>query len=286
MATSDFLASLIGTESGGDWAAKNNEIGSGGQAGHFGRLQFGQARLQDAKAAGIIPSTMTPGEFLADPAAQQAVEAWHFSDIDERASSMGLNSYIGQNIGGATITPEAIRAMAHLGGIGGAAKFLKTGGKYNPSDSFGTSLLDYALKHGGARGTPALNAINSAAPTKKPGGIMGGIGGGLSNLLGYAGQQAAPIMRSAKAAGQRATPSIMQAALGTVAGRTGLIEPGLKQIMTGSPSGMAPTQAVQAQIMRGAPSSAAAYDMANQAAVERAIAGARDPAAARRLNSR
>ncbi len=173
-----FLSSLIGTESGGNWAAKNSEVGSGGKAGHFGRLQFGQARLEDAKNAGIIPASMTPGQFMADPASQQAVEAWHFADIDRQAEAMGLNAYLGQNIGGATITPEAIRAMAHLGGIGGAAKFLKTGGKYNPSDAYGTSLLDYAAKHG----------ATGAAPMKaaKPG-LLGAIQTGAGNIMAAAG---------------------------------------------------------------------------------------------------
>lgn len=188
-----FLSSLIGTESGGNWSAQNSEVGSGGKAGHFGRLQFGQARLEDAKNAGIIPASMTPGQFMADPTAQQAVESWHFNDIDRQAEAMGLNSYIGQNVGGATITPEAIRAMAHLGGIGGAAKFLKTGGKYNPSDAYGTSLLDYARKHGATGGTPMQ-------PVKQlPGG---------------------QIMRAAEK--DKSAPGIMRALgqLGSVAGRT------------------------------------------------------------------
>lgn len=184
------------------------------------------------------------------------------------------------NAGDLKFTTPAAREWAHA-----------NAGKYGLA--FPLSNEPWHIELGTARGGPALAyaggptpAMRPGAAPKKSGGIMGGIGGGLSNLLGYAGQQAAPIMRSAQRAGQAAAPSIMQAALGTVAGRTALIEPGLKQAFTGSPSGMAPTQAVQAQIMRGAPSSDAAYHMANNAAVERAIAGARDPAAARRLNSR
>lgn len=132
-------------------------------------------------------------------------------------------------------------------------------------------------------GNPALGAINSAAPKapQKPNLLQSAwanITGGVGNLA----QQAQPgVMRAA----QGAAPSIMKAALGTVAGRTALIEPGLKKIFTGSPSGSQLSSAVQAQIMRGIPRSEA-YDAANNAAVERAIAGARDPAAARRLNSR
>ncbi len=143
------LPSLIQSESGGNWQAQNSVPGAGGLTGHFGRLQFGQARLQDAMNAGVIPVGTTPEQFMANPQMQMAVEQWHFSDIDRRAQELGLNQYIGQTVGGAPITQDAIRAMAHLGGIGGAQRFLETGGRYNPSDAFGTSLLDYALQHGG-----------------------------------------------------------------------------------------------------------------------------------------
>ena len=147
-----FPASLIESESGGNWNALNNEMGAGGVAGHGGRLQFGNARLQDAARAGVIPP-MTPQQFAqAAPEVQQAVERWHFADIDNQAAKMGLTRYIGQEVGGVPVTQDAIRSMAHLGGIGGAAKFLSSGGRYNPSDSFGTSLSDYGVRHGGGRG--------------------------------------------------------------------------------------------------------------------------------------
>ena len=147
------LDTLVRTESGGNWAAQNNVTGAGGMSGHFGRLQFGQARLQDAMRAGVLPQGTTPQQFMADPALQQAVERWHFSDIDQQAARMGLNRYLGQSVGGIPITQDAIRAMAHLGGIGGAKRFLESGGQYNPSDAYGTSLADYATTHGGSGNT-------------------------------------------------------------------------------------------------------------------------------------
>lgn len=164
------LLSLIQNESGGNYQAQNNAMGAGGMAGHFGRLQFGQARLQDAMNAGIIPQGFTPQQFMADPAAQQRVEQWHFSDIDSQAESMGLNRFIGQNVGGAQIDQEAIRAMAHLGGIGGARQFLESGGQYNPSDVNGTSLSDYASRHGG--GAAQIGADTMAALGRPQGGLL------------------------------------------------------------------------------------------------------------------
>jgi hypothetical protein len=142
---------LINDESGGRWNARNNAVGSGGKRGHFGRIQFGVARLNDAKRAGVIPRNMTPQQFMASPRAQLAAEKWHFSDIDREARRRGLSQFLGQTVAGVRVTPDAIRAMAHLGGIKGAERFLKSGGRYNPKDVNGTSLRDYGIRHGGTR---------------------------------------------------------------------------------------------------------------------------------------
>lgn len=144
---SSLLDSLVNSESGGNWNALNDE-------GYGGRLQFGTARLADAAAAGLVPAG-TDGKAFSQmlPAQQKAVENWHFADLDKQAEKRGLSSYVGQNVGGVLITQDGIRAMAHLGGMGGASKFLKTGGKYNPADSNGTTLSSYAARHGGMGAT-------------------------------------------------------------------------------------------------------------------------------------
>lgn len=153
------LQSLIQSESGGRWDAQNNAVGAGGQRGHYGRLQFGHARLADAKRAGVIPANMTPEQFMASPEVQQRVEQWHFADIDREAQKRGLMSYVGQNVGGATITPDGIRNMAHLGGIAGAERYLKSGGRYNPADANGTRLSDYARMGSGGGAQQALESM-------------------------------------------------------------------------------------------------------------------------------
>ncbi len=67
----NILGSLARTESGGSFQASNQEVGAGGMRGHFGRLQFGRARLQDAERAGVLPSGTTPEMFMANPALQR-----------------------------------------------------------------------------------------------------------------------------------------------------------------------------------------------------------------------
>lgn len=143
-------ASLIQNESGGNWQAQNNAVGSGGAVGHFGRLQFGQARIQDAINAGALPPGTTPQAFMASPDLQKRAEAWHFSDIDQKIQQNGFDKLIGQSINGVPITVDGLRAVAHLGGTEGMRKFVESGGRYNPADENGTRLSDYFARHGGA----------------------------------------------------------------------------------------------------------------------------------------
>jgi hypothetical protein len=153
---SNVPGSLIGSESGGNWNAENKAEGHGGQKGHFGILQFGKARLQDAKNSGIIPQNMTSQQFMDSEDAQINASNWHFNDIDARIQKEGFNNLIGKNVGGVTLSMNGMRAMAHLGGFNGLRKFINTGGRYNPNDSYmmpngkmskGTSLLDYGKQH-------------------------------------------------------------------------------------------------------------------------------------------
>lgn len=150
-------SSLVRTESGGNFAARNDSQGAGGQ-GHFGRVQFGRARFKEAKAAGAVPPGMTIEQFGQDtPESRQAqidAERWHFGDIQNRISDTGLEKYIGQTIGGVEITRDGMVAMAHLGGFGGMRQFLESGGQYNPADDNGTSLSDYARTHAGNTSGP------------------------------------------------------------------------------------------------------------------------------------
>lgn len=161
-------ASLIQNESGGNWKAQNDAVGSGGAVGHFGRLQFGQARIQDAINSGALPPGTTPQSFMASPELQKRAEAWHFSDIDQKIQQNGFDKLIGQSINGVPITVDGLRAVAHLGGTEGMKKFVESGGRYNPADRNGTRLSDYFARHGGG-GSVAQPQPVQAAQTAAPG---------------------------------------------------------------------------------------------------------------------
>lgn len=91
-----------------------------------------------------FPQVKTLRDFLATPQAQDAAYKQHSTEIDSQITSRGLDKYVGQTVGGVPITREGIHNMAHLGGIGGAERFLKSGGEYNKADKNGTKLSDYA----------------------------------------------------------------------------------------------------------------------------------------------
>ena len=149
---------LVQAESGGDTQADN-------KLGYVGRGQFDEARLIDAKRAGVIPPDLTLEQFKSDPGVQKAVEAWHVSDVNNYIQDRGLGAFVGKTIKGIPVTEEGLLAVAHLGGKGGMAKFLKSGGQYDPADANGTKLSDYLML--------ASNASGVVAPEAAPADVSG-----------------------------------------------------------------------------------------------------------------
>ena len=107
-----------------------------------GLYQFGDARLTDYRKA--TGEEFTTQQFKDDEQLQQKVAQWHFNDIDKAIDSLG-DAAKGYD-------RDGLRAVAHLSGIGGMKKYVRTKGTYNPSDELGTSAQDYYNKfssHGG-----------------------------------------------------------------------------------------------------------------------------------------
>lgn len=136
---------LIQSESGGNFKARNKQ-------GYVGRAQFGEARLAEAKRAGVIPAEATAEDFRLNPDMQKAAESWHFNDINNFIDSTGLAAMEGKSINGVPITREGMVNVAHLGGKGGLQKFITSGGRYNPADANGTRLSDYFAMGAGGGG--------------------------------------------------------------------------------------------------------------------------------------
>ena len=125
-----FLDLLEQSESSG---RSDAEITIGDGRRFVGSLQFGKARLSDyQKATG---SRFTQDEFIADEVLQDEVAAWHIADIDDAIDALGDDA--------AEYDRDVLRAVAHLGGVGGMQKYVRTKGEYNPADELGTSLQSY-----------------------------------------------------------------------------------------------------------------------------------------------
>ena len=151
MSISGINESLARTESGGSYSVVNSE-------GYAGKYEWGQARLDDYNRAN--GTSFTLAQFRDDPALQERAQAWHVQDIVSQTGDL-----VGRAVNGVTMTPAAIVAMAHLGGIGGARKYVETNGAYNPADSNGTHLSDYARTHGGADVLTGQAGADTLQPT-------------------------------------------------------------------------------------------------------------------------
>ena len=130
---SSFLDKLIQSESSGDTEA---EITIEDGRKFTGALQFGAARLADfMQSSG---RRFTQDEFKADTVLQDEVAQWHVAKIDKAIDALGDTAK--------GFDRDGLRSVAHLGGLGGMAQYVTSGGKYNPSDELGTSLSDYYNK--------------------------------------------------------------------------------------------------------------------------------------------
>ena len=129
-AKTSFIDRLTQSESSGDTKA---EITIADGRTFSGALQFGAARLADYKTAS--GKRFTQVEFKADAALQEEVGAWHIADLDKAIDALGAKA--------SEYNRDGLRAVAHLGGKSGMAKYVKSKGSYNPADELGTSLQDY-----------------------------------------------------------------------------------------------------------------------------------------------
>jgi len=163
----DQFGSRLGRREGGSRADIANS------AGYSGQYQMGTARLADlgfyqpAEGESLktnqwqgtlnipgFPQVRTQADFLASPEAQQVVFGKHMSAID---------AAIDKTPGAETMSRDGLRAVAHLGGVGGMQRFVSSGGLYDPADSNGTHLSGYYRQFSAANQQPT-GASPSPAP--------------------------------------------------------------------------------------------------------------------------
>ncbi|MFP4698701.1 MAG: hypothetical protein ACLFMO_08355 [Eubacteriales bacterium] len=110
--------------------------------GYIGKYQFGRAALLD-----VGYTDVTTLKFRKDPTifpeAEQDSAVVKLMKLNKERIGNLLDEYQGKTINGIEITEAGLLAAAHLAGAGGVKRFLKSGGKYNPSDGYSTKLTDY-----------------------------------------------------------------------------------------------------------------------------------------------
>ena len=128
-----FLEQLAESESSGQ---ADTEITIKDGRTFTGLWQFGDARLSDYRKA--TGANFTAQEFKEDVQLQKKVADWHIKDIDKAIDSLGDEAK--------DYDRDGLRSVAHLGGVGGMKKFVRTKGEYDPQDELGTSLSAYYKK--------------------------------------------------------------------------------------------------------------------------------------------
>lgn len=132
-----FLLALAIRESANNWKSINSY-------NYIGKYQFGIAALKEVGLGHI-----TPRKFKENP----HIFNEELQDVAAKAL-MQRNEYylrdvmwmIGKTIGGIEITKSGLLAAAHLGGAGGVKSFLKSQGKKDFKDGYGTPISSYLKK--------------------------------------------------------------------------------------------------------------------------------------------
>lgn len=109
--------------------------------GYLGKYQFGIGTLE---LLGVYNATL----FLNDPILQEKVFQNNLSR-NKWILRKDIERFVGSEINGQEITESGILAAAHLAGAGNVKKYLRSYGKVNVNDSFGTTVSFYIKKFSG-----------------------------------------------------------------------------------------------------------------------------------------
>ncbi|WP_132793986.1 peptidoglycan-binding protein LysM [Tenacibaculum skagerrakense] len=109
--------------------------------GYLGKYQFGKSTLRRFK----IYDTQ---KFLKNPELQERAFT-ALCKVNKWILRRDISRFVGKRIKGIVITESGILAAAHLAGAGNVKKFLRSYGKFQFRDSYGTSIESYLKKFAG-----------------------------------------------------------------------------------------------------------------------------------------
>ena len=129
-----FKEALAFKESQGDYFTVNT-------LGYLGKYQFGSETL---KLIGIY----NPNSFLYNPELQEKAFIAN-TQRNKWVLRKDIKRFVGKSVNGVKVTESGILAAAHLAGPGTVKKFLRSNGKYNLSDAYGSTVKHYMKKFSG-----------------------------------------------------------------------------------------------------------------------------------------
>ncbi|WP_298476568.1 hypothetical protein [uncultured Maribacter sp.] len=121
--------------------------------GYLGKYQFGVGTLQ---LMGVYNTT----RFLNDPILQEKVFRTNIAR-NKWILRRDIQRFVGKKIGGIVVTESGMLAAAHLAGPGNVQKYLRSYGKDNVMDAYGTTVSKYLKKFSGYD-------ISYVAPKRNP----------------------------------------------------------------------------------------------------------------------
>lgn len=109
--------------------------------GYLGKYQFGASTLE-------LVGVYNGSQFLNDPILQEKVFDVNISR-NKWILRRDIKRFVGKYIGGVEITESGILAAAHLAGAGNVQAYLRSYGKIDVMDGYGTSIASYVRKFSG-----------------------------------------------------------------------------------------------------------------------------------------
>lgn len=122
-------------ESNGNWTIVNSE-------GYIGLYQFGRSALDATGYNHISLQEFTKNPSIWPPEEQEKAMS-RLLKLNRSILSKYIEQFQGDTINGIVITESGLLAAAHLAGAGGVIRYLKSDGRYDPSDKNGTHLSTY-----------------------------------------------------------------------------------------------------------------------------------------------
>ncbi len=109
--------------------------------GYLGKYQFGIGTLQ---LMGVYNAT----RFLNDPVLQEEIFQKNIAR-NKWILRRDIKRFVGKRIGGVEVTESGMLAAAHLAGAGNVKKYLRSYGRFDVKDSYGTTIAKYMKRFSG-----------------------------------------------------------------------------------------------------------------------------------------